>query len=69
VFSSVDAAGYLVGAIVTGLASQAGTAVFWLCVCTAALLAAAVLTPFTGGGSRAPPCLGRWPRTGRSRRA
>lgn len=40
---------YLVGAIVNGLASQAGTAVSWLCVLTAALLVGAVLTPFTAG--------------------
>lgn len=38
---------YMVGAIVNGLASQAGTAVSWLCVLTAALLIAAVATPFT----------------------
>lgn len=40
---------YLVAAIVNGLASQAGTAVSWLCMLTAALLIGAVVTPYTAG--------------------
>ncbi|MET4144296.1 hypothetical protein [Arthrobacter sp. UYCo732] len=40
---------YLVGAVVNGLASQAGTAVSWLSVVTALLVVGAVVTPFTAG--------------------
>lgn len=40
---------YMVGAIINGLASQAGAGVSWLCVLTAALLVTSVATPFTAG--------------------
>ncbi|ACL42051.1 hypothetical protein Achl_4100 (plasmid) [Pseudarthrobacter chlorophenolicus A6] len=40
---------YMIGAIINGLASQAGASVSWLCILTAALLVGAVLTPYTAG--------------------
>ena len=38
---------YIVGAIVNGLAALTGGLTAWLCIITAVLLAAAVLTPYT----------------------